>query len=372
MKLSDTIAHLSAIRTGMAQSPASGSADRLRDLTNFGSNPGNLGAKVYLPAAIEQPSALVVVLHGCSQTAAGYDHGAGWSALADEQGFALLFPEQGRANNPNLCFNWFSPEDTARDSGEALSIRQMIGAMVDAHGIDPARIFITGLSAGGAMTSVMLATYPELFAGGAIIAGLPYGAGGNLSKALEAMRGQGLPRPAELAALVRRASPHTGRWPTLSIWQGTADSVVNQANAEAILAQWLPIQGLPADPSEQESVKGHSRRLWRDASGRTVIEDVRIAGMGHGTPIAAKGEGACGVAGPYMLDVGLSSTRAIAAGWGLTGAPRSKPAPEPAFVETARPIRPERMQESAPAAPKPAAGVQKVIEDALRTAGLMR
>ena len=78
----------------------------------------------------------------------------------------MLFPEQNRANNANLCFNWFVPEDTRRHSGEALSIRQMIETMVIAQGIDRSRIFVTGLSAGGAMASVMLATYPDVFAGG--------------------------------------------------------------------------------------------------------------------------------------------------------------------------------------------------------------
>ena len=80
------------------------------------------------------------------------------------------------ANNQNACFNWFEREDTRRDSGEALSIRQMIDAMVKRHSIDPSRVYIVGLSAGGAMTAVMLATYPEVFAGGAIVAGVPLAA----------------------------------------------------------------------------------------------------------------------------------------------------------------------------------------------------
>ena len=118
--------------------------------------------------------ALVVVLHGCGQTAAAYDFGTGWSTLAKRYGFALLMPEQQGANNANTCFNWFNPGDVARGRGEAASIRQMVARMVADHKIDPRRIYVTGLSAGGAMTSVMLATYPEVFAGGAIIAGLPY------------------------------------------------------------------------------------------------------------------------------------------------------------------------------------------------------
>ena len=99
----------------------------------------------------------------------------------------LLLPEQTQANNPKTCFNWFLPGDTARDRGEALSIRQMIEKTIGAHGIDRSRVFVTGLSAGGAMTAAMLATYPEVFAAGAIIAGLPYGTAGNAQQAFESM-----------------------------------------------------------------------------------------------------------------------------------------------------------------------------------------
>jgi poly(hydroxyalkanoate) depolymerase family esterase len=96
---------------------------------------------------------------------AGYNHGSGWARLADCHKFALLYPEQQRSNNANLCFNWFMPHDIRRDAGEALSIREMVEALVIRHRIDRERIFVTGLSAGGAMTSVMLATYPDVFAG---------------------------------------------------------------------------------------------------------------------------------------------------------------------------------------------------------------
>lgn len=147
----------------------------LIELKNFGSNPGTLACWLYLPSILAPKTPLVVVLHGCTQNAATYDHGSGWSKLAEEKGFAVLFPEQQRANNANLCFNWFEPDDIRRDAGEALSIRQMIRHVVESHGMDPGKIFVTGLSAGGAMANVMPVTYPELFAGGAIIGGLPYG-----------------------------------------------------------------------------------------------------------------------------------------------------------------------------------------------------
>src|SRR6478609_3906574 len=109
---------------------------RLSPLAKFGANPGALRAYTYVPQGLPEQAPLVVVLHGCIQTAAAYDHGAGWSQLADRHGFALLYPEQQRANNANLCFNWFVPEDVTRDRGEALSIRRMIEAMVTKHGLD--------------------------------------------------------------------------------------------------------------------------------------------------------------------------------------------------------------------------------------------
>ena len=127
---------------------AGNTTTRLRENFGFGSNPGNLRMFVYRPPSLADNPALVVVLHGCTQTAAGYDLGAGWSTLADRYGFVLLFPEQQRSNNPNGCFNWFQPAHSQRGKGEPLSIRQMIEKSVVDHGIDRRRVFVTGLSAG--------------------------------------------------------------------------------------------------------------------------------------------------------------------------------------------------------------------------------
>lgn len=376
--LSDTIARLKAFKAGAAQ-PFAG-ADRLSDLADFGPNPGSLRARYHAPDGLAPGSAMIVVLHGCTQDAAAYDHGSGWSDLADRNGFALLYPEQSRANNPAGCFNWFMPDDIRRGRGEAMSIHQMIAAMIEAHDLDPQRIYITGLSAGAAMAMAMLATYPELFAGGAIIAGLPYGVAGSMPEALERMRGQGLPPVDELQALVRGASPHKGPWPTLSVWHGSADHVVVPASAEAIVAQWRGLQGLPYEPVVSQAVGGHSRRIWRDAIGRDVIEAWTIAGMGHGTPIDTGPEG-CGAAGPFMLDVGISSTQRIAHHWGLASEPADAASRRPGEkVSESRSPRPEMPARQTPAqgyalprATEPAASrVGRVIEDALRAAGLMR
>jgi len=127
----------------------------------------------YVPAALPARPAVVVAMHGCTQTASAYDTNSGWPKYADRLGFVLVFPEQKTGNNANRCFNWFEPGDTRRDQGEALSIKQMVDRTVAAYGADRAKVYVTGLSAGGAMTSVMLATYPDVFAGGSIVAGLP-------------------------------------------------------------------------------------------------------------------------------------------------------------------------------------------------------
>jgi poly(hydroxyalkanoate) depolymerase family esterase len=380
-RLSATIAKLTALRATPVIPGDADNQSRLKDLENFGSNPGALKAKIHIPGHVSKRPALVVVLHGCTQTAGGYDRGSGWSTLADEHGFLLLFPEQQRANNPNLCFNWFSPSDNERDRGEALSIRQMIAAMVETHGIDPSRIFVTGLSAGGAMTSVLLASYPDLFAGGAIIAGLPHGSASNVQQALQAMRGPGPDNAKALGDRVRGASSHQGAWPTISIWHGSADPTVNVANADAILAQWLSVHDLGHAPDRTENIAGHRYRVWSDATGRPLIEDYRIANMGHGTPLATTGAQACGVAMPHMLEAGISSTRRIAASWGLMNdvtehVSTQQPAYPPAEASTlpARRIsRLEPMSSTSPHANVSAkAGVEKIIHDALRAAGLMR
>jgi poly(hydroxyalkanoate) depolymerase family esterase len=293
---------------------------RLREVTGFGANPGGLRMLAYVPENLPAASPLVVVLHGCTQTAAGYDHGAGWSTLADRYGFAVLFPEQQRGNNPKLCFNWFQEGDIRREGGEPLSIRQMIERIARDHQIDRRRVFVTGLSAGGAMTAVMLATYPELFAGGAVIAGLPYGAATSVQDAFESMF-QGRVRPArEWGDLVRAASSHRGPWPKLSVWHGSADATVKSVNADEIVKQWTNVHGLPAKPTAEDIVDGYPRQVWRDAGGQEVIESFTITSMAHGTPLAAAGgENAYGAAGPFLLEVGISSTYHIATFWGLTG-----------------------------------------------------
>jgi poly(hydroxyalkanoate) depolymerase family esterase len=300
---------------------AAPAADHLTELTGFGSNPGALRMFTYAPKNLRPSPALVVVLHGCTQSAATYDLGAGWSALAERYGFVLLLPEQTPASNPKTCFNWFLPGDTTRDRGEALSIRQMIEKTIGAHGIDRKRVFVTGLSAGGAMTAAMLAAYPEVFAAGAIIAGLPYGTARNAQQAYESMF-QGRSHTAKTwGDFVRRASPHRGPWPRVSIWHGDADAVVQPMNAESLIRQWTDVHGIDAVPAE-DKVEGYPRKVWR-RDGVDLVESYTITGMAHGTPLATgTRDRNCGTAGPFLIEAGISSSWHIARFFGLTREPR--------------------------------------------------
>ena len=303
---------------------------RLTEIEDFGSNPGELRMMAYVPAHLPAGAPLVVALHGCTQTAGGYDSGAGWSQLADGHGFAVLLPEQRRSNNAHTCFNWFEPADTARGGGEAASIRQMVARMVADHKLDAGRVFITGLSAGGAMAAAMLAAYPDAFAGGAIIAGLPYGAATGTQQALGAMH-QARILPAEAwGDLVRAASPvrANAARPKVAIWHGDADQTVIPLNALESAKQWVDVHGLRLEDGIEDTVEGVPHRAWRAAAGSVQVELFAVPGLGHGTPITPGAEGNRGVGRPasFMLEAPISSTWQMAKSWGLLGAGAASPA----------------------------------------------
>jgi poly(hydroxyalkanoate) depolymerase family esterase len=361
---------------------------RLAETSGFGSNPGGLRMFSFAPNNLPRTPALVVVLHGCTQNAAGYDVGAGWSALAERYSFALLMPEQRPSNNANGCFNWFLPEDTRRDGGEACSIRQMIEKMVRDIGIDRDSIFITGLSAGGAMTSVMLATYPEIFAGGAIIAGLPYGIATNMQEALKGMFQSPARAAGELGDLVRGASRHQGPWPKLSVWHGSADRTVNPSNADEIVKQWLDVHQLPTAPMAEATVDGYPRQVWWNADGETVIESYTITNMSHGTPLGvAANDERYGAEGAFLIEAGISSSYHIANFFGLTerihqpkenpktslalNLALSEPAPEVAAARTVRAAG-DRRAEPRDRPRRRAIDISAIITRALTAAGLIK
>jgi poly(hydroxyalkanoate) depolymerase family esterase len=231
-------------------------------------------------------------------------------------------------NNASNCFNWFLAGNNERDKGEALSIRQMIDKIkTDAH-IDPHQVYVTGLSAGGGMTAVMLAAYPALFAGGAIIAGIPYKCANTVEEALTqcgvSVSGQRVPMkdltPAQWGSLVRHASSYSGPFPRVSIWQGTSDTTVNPQDQKELLEQWTNVLGIDQIADTEDTINGNAHKLYKDSGGKALVETVLITGMGHGTPVdPGTAATQCGKAAPFILSVGVCSSYYIIKFWGLDG-----------------------------------------------------
>jgi poly(hydroxyalkanoate) depolymerase family esterase len=298
---------------------ATPAAAAVEPVPSFGSNPGNLTMFRYVPTGLAANRPVVVALHGCTQNASGYGTGSGWTQLADRLRFSVVLPEQQSANNSNKCFNWFERGDTTRGQGEAESIAQMVRKTITDTGANPARVHVTGLSAGGAMTAVMLATYPEMFAGGGVVAGIAYRCAASMTDAFSCMNPGKNQTPAALGNAVRAASSHTGPWPTVSVWHGTADYTVAPANATELVEQWTNVHGIPATPTSTDTVAGYPHKMYA-AGGRTVVESYTITGMGHGQPVdPGTGATQCGQAGAYLLDVNICAAWHMGVAWNLAG-----------------------------------------------------
>ncbi len=261
---------MAAAKTRMPASlrPVSGrsaAAEGLVEIGEFGSNPGRLAMYVHVPQEPVSPGKpLIVLLHGCGQSAASFAAEAGWIASADRLGVPLVLPEQSGENNGGRCFNWFRPVHASRGSGEAASIREMVRAAGETFGSDPSRVFVAGLSAGGAMTAALLAAYPDVFAAGAVVAGVPVGAATNVSEALMRMAEAGPAQPREWwAERIRCAAPagYARQWPRISVWHGAADDVVDPANARLLANQWSTLHGLDTAASTS-GPDGEQRTIW--------------------------------------------------------------------------------------------------------------
>jgi feruloyl esterase len=388
--LGETVADLARYRRWVGAGPrvrtgASSSLPALTVTSSFGANPGDLRMLSYAPRDLARGAPMVVVLHGCTQSAQAYAEGAGWMELADRLGLLLLCPEQKSANNFNLCFNWFQPEDTTRGSGEAASIRQMIQHLGAEHGVDSGKVFVTGLSAGGAMASVMLAAYPEVFAGGAIIAGLAYGAAATVQEAFGAMFHGKSRTPQSWGAMVRNASPHPRRWPRVAIWQGEADTTVRPSNAAEIAKQWTDVWGLSSGPDRTVKAGGVDRSVWTAPDGADAVQLNLVLGLGHGAPIAAGGDDGCGRPGPYVLEAAISSSLEALRFWGVETAVQTKAPPHTHKTPpsgTQADARPDAQSSAQARKPRPvypiltpaklASGVEQAIAKALTAAGLVK
>lgn len=283
----------------------------LTEVNQFGKNQGDLKMFYYVPKNADAKAPLVVLLHGCTQSAGEFDDETGWVKLADENGFYLLLPQQKEANNQSRCFNWFEPKDTTRDNGEASSIIEMVEHMEKSFNIDDRKVYVIGLSAGAAMTSVMLATYPENFAGGAIIAGIPYGCATNSMNAWSCMYAAMYPiQTAEQRGdAVRNASgKYSGKWPKVMILHGTSDELVSYKNAQFHVDQWTNVHG--TDNKVDVTSKLDSQKYEEYKSGdKVVVSVLTIENSKHGYPIDPKN--GCGIDGKYILNVKVCGSKHI-------------------------------------------------------------
>jgi poly(hydroxyalkanoate) depolymerase family esterase len=291
---------------------------RLVEYSGFGDNPGRLRMRAHLPT-VEAGRPLVVLLHGCGQDTAQFAVDSGWTDCADRLGFPLIMPEQAEANNAHRCFQWFHPSDTARNAGEAGSIAEMTRAAISRFDSDPSRVFVVGLSAGGAMAAALLAAYPDVFAAGASVAGLPVGAARSGIQAMMRMASAGPEQsPEAWAAHVRAAAPagFAGPWPRLSIWQGQADRTVAPENAALLAMQWRALHALTTPATTEPARDGVRHQVWPSADRHAKPGLVELWSLPHlphaypaGTRIVPPGR--------YVEQAPVDATTEIARFFGL-------------------------------------------------------
>ena len=292
-------------------------AGTITKVTPSGDNPGNLNMYLYTPKRVRIPAPLVVVLHGCAQGAEEHAVASGWTRWAQRWGFLLLLPEQQRRNNLTRCFNWFRNDDSNRDMGEARSIYEMIAQVRQVHSVHEGQVFITGVSAGGAMANAMLAGYPEVFMAGGLFAAVPYGCASGLLTAISCMLGRVDHTPQQWAERIPEPPSGFSAWPDIVIWHGDHDRVVNPHNATELEEQWRAVHQLE-NVAGVESEPGYVRRVFADTRGRIRVESYLVRGMGHGTPVDPGDLPAqCGEASRFFPDVDVCASYRLARSWGL-------------------------------------------------------
>jgi poly(hydroxyalkanoate) depolymerase family esterase len=244
---------------------------------SFTNEAGTREYKLYIPVGFRaQQTALVVMLHGCTQDPDDFAAGTRMNALADEKGILVAYPAQAATANTSRCWNWFNAADQLRDQGEPSIIAGVTRRIMAEYPIDPRRVFIAGMSAGGALAAIMAVTYPDLYAAVGIHSGMPFGSVKDLFSALAAMRYGATTVPTPPAPLM-----------PLIVFHGEHDKTVNPFNGERLVAQWLApaaAQRVAAPTIENAESKGRAyrRTTYHDRRGHVIVEYWAVRGLGHG------------------------------------------------------------------------------------------
>ena len=263
--------------TGIARKLAPASLPPLPDGARFDSVPFRHGTaqrsyKLYIPACHRgERVPLVVMLHGCTQSPDDFAAGTRMNELAEEQNFLVAYPEQIRSANPQKCWNWFNTADQQRGGGEAALIAGMTRQVIADCSVDERRVFVAGLSAGGATAAIMGSAYPDLFAAVGVHSGLPCGAASDMASAFAAMRQGG------------KTLPTGGALPPTIVFHGDRDATVNPVNADQVMAQAAGGRRLSSTATEGRSSGGvpFTRTVLSNAAGMPVLEQWSLHGSGH-------------------------------------------------------------------------------------------
>jgi poly(hydroxyalkanoate) depolymerase family esterase len=287
-------------------------------ITNFGSNPGNLGFEIYVPDGTPANAPLVVAMHGCAGSADVFAGPSGWLQLADAYKFVVVLPS---ANTMTHCFSIEDPAQATRGQGQALSIKQMIDWTESHFSIDPARVFATGFSSGGEMTNVMLAAYPDVFVAGGAVAGIPYRCATDEVSfgTCTTLGGRDL-TPQQWGDRARAANPGNWTWPRMAVWQGSRDEIVAPMNLNETMEQWTNLNGIDQTPTIEDEIDGYPHKVYMDANQVARVETVQITGMDHGLPVdPGTGPTQCGTVSLYTMSesVGVCASYHIARWFGL-------------------------------------------------------
>jgi poly(hydroxyalkanoate) depolymerase family esterase len=263
------------------------------EVREFSNDAGTRAYKVHVPAGrSDAPRPMLVMLHGCTQSADDFAAGTQMNRLADEHGLLVVYPEQAAHANASKCWNWFKPQDQLRGTGEPSLIAGIVRDVAHRHGADPRRIFVAGLSAGAAMAVVLGETYPELFAGVGAHSGLPYGSAHDIASALAAMKGgrSGLPELKNLPEAASSPRRKAVQAVPVIVFHGDRDHTVQHTNGTHIVRQAREAHGARAgDASLRASTqtgvalggRRFSRTVHADARGQVRIESWTVHGAGH-------------------------------------------------------------------------------------------